>query len=101
MIGPALMLLFNELDSRKDKQTAYEKRLYRELLALGGVSGEEFPGRPTGREFRGVDMSKAVRGRQRLDRGIAGNVIGRQNVDEPARLQINCGNPNCPNKEFK
>jgi hypothetical protein len=35
------------------------------------------------------------------DKGFTGNVIGPQDRQESPRLQINCGNPDCPNKEFR
>jgi hypothetical protein len=38
MLGPALMVLLNELHNRKDRQTSYEKQLYAELLWLAAAA---------------------------------------------------------------
>jgi hypothetical protein len=108
MLGPALTLLFNQLDRRTDKQTLYEKRLHQELLALKTVGEklQESPfsgtlGLPTDFSVSGLSDFAHRRFGTPLDSHLTGVVVGPQEDDETARLQINCGEPNCPNKEYK
>ena len=82
MLGPALTLLFNKLDGRMNELTLYEKRLHGELLVLK-LAGEKLQeSRPDGA------LELVVRPRDNDDGGSV-------------RLQINCDNINCPNREFR
>jgi hypothetical protein len=38
-----------------------------------------------------------------FDTGMKNIIVGPQEegAGEPVRMQINCGNPDCPNKEYK
>jgi hypothetical protein len=108
MLGPALTLLFNQLDRRTDKQTLYEKRLHQELLALKTVGEKlrESPssgahGLPTDLSVSGLSDFARSRFGMTLDSHLTSVIVGPQEDDEAARLQINCGKPNCPNKEYK
>jgi len=101
MLGPALARLFKELDSRRDGQTSYEKRLFQELLALK-ASTEAFPEHPLGRAPDLSNFAGGFGGSESL-RGIAGVVVGRQDddSDDDSRLQMGCKKLDCPNREFK
>jgi hypothetical protein len=147
MLGPALTQLLVALDGRKDSQTSYEKRLYRELLVLKMV-GDKFAEEPldslgslTVGSVRGlaaaVPAGLALQGLAKYSRsfdvgpkniivglqdpvgaglenivvglqdpvgaGLANIIVGPQEPvgGDPIRLQINCNNPTCPNKEFR
>jgi hypothetical protein len=119
MLGPALMVLLNELHNRKDRQTSYEKQLYAELLWLAAAAAAgtgagvaagavivEGGALEVGAGTFGPAISNMANVRRsglggQADKGFTGNVIGPQDRQESPRLQINCGNPDCPNKEFR
>lgn len=117
MLGPALMVLLNELHNRKDRQTSYEKQLYAELLWLAAAAGTgagvaagavivEGGALELGAGTFGPAISNMANVRRsglggQADKGFTGNVIGPQDRQKYPRLQINCGNPDCPNKEFR
>jgi hypothetical protein len=146
MLGPALTQLLVALDVRKDRQTSYERRLYRELLVLkivgdkfaeeplsslgsltvGSVSGLA-AAVPAGLALQGLakhsrsfdvgpnniivglqdpvdfGLENIIVGLQDpVDPGLANIIVGPlETVGGPIRLQINCNNPTCPNKEFR
>jgi hypothetical protein len=104
MWGPALKVLFAALDSRKDSQTSYEKQLYGELLALKAIvekfdeSGGVAVGSVIVTGGGGVLMSG-----QPFDVGMKNIIVGPEDegAGETVRMQINCGKPDCPNKEYQ
>jgi hypothetical protein len=106
MLGPALTLLFAALDSRKDNQTSYEKHLYAELLALK-MAAEKLAESPLGGIALGLPAGVQVGGvlvsGNPFEVGMKNIIVGplEEGAGEAVRMQINCGNPNCPNKEFK
>jgi hypothetical protein len=73
MLGPALTLLFAELDGRKDRQTSYEKALYQELLVLQALGAENQPQSPLGGTFGG----------ERFRESPLGGVFGGDKPDSP------------------
>lgn len=104
MLGPELTLLFNELDRRRNTLTVYEKRLYRELLALKTPGSEDVLELPFGRPVRTPgtsDFVQRIGGGRSIDE-LSGIVIAPSRDDDRGRplLQINCGNPNCPTKSL-
>jgi hypothetical protein len=121
MLGPALTELFTALDGRKDSQTSYEKHLYQELLVLK-MFGDSLAEAPLGGFSAAGGMAAslpadlALQGIAKFSRPFLENIIvgprnpGLENIvvgprdpggSEPIRLQVNCENPTCPNKEFK
>jgi hypothetical protein len=106
MLGPALTQLFDALDSRQNSQTVYEQRLYQELLVLKSVAEKfaEFSlggmalGSPAG-----VEAGVVLMPGKPFDTGMKNIIVGPQEegAGETVRMQINCGNPDCPNKEYK
>ena len=115
MLGPALTQLFVALDGRKDSQTLYEKHLYQELLVLkmvgdklaeaplGGISGMGGVGGVVASLPADLALQGIAKFAKPFDIGLAKIIVGSQEPSggEPIRLQINCSNPTCPNKEFK
>ena len=106
MLGPALTLLFDALDSRQNSQTVYERHLYRELLALK-MAAEKLAELPLGGIALGlpaaVGPGEVVWSGKPFDTGMKNIVVGPQEegAGETIRMQINCGKTDCPNKEYK
>jgi len=106
MLGPALTLLFDALDSRQNSQTVYERHLYRELLALK-MAAEKLAESPLGGIALGlpaaVGPGEVVWSGKQFDTGMKNIVVGPQEegAGETIRMQINCGKTDCPNKEYK
>ena len=114
MLGPALTLLFDALDSRQNSQTVYERHLYRELLALK-MAAEKLAESPLGGIALGlpaaVGPGEVVWSGKQFDTGMKNIVVGPQKnivvgpqeegAGETIRMQINCGKTDCPNKEYK
>ena len=106
MLGPALTLLFDALDSRQNSQTVYERHLYRELLALK-MAAEKLAESPLGGIALGlpaaVGPGEVVWSGKQFDTGMKNIVVGPldEGAGEAVRMQINCGKTDCPNKEYK
>lgn len=119
MLSPALQLLFDQLNGRRDDLTPYEEMLHKELLDLlpgPGTQGSEFQGAAHvagSREFpsdivrRRGDTAGGAGGlggalRKGVDRGTSfGREAGRSGDSGLPLLQINCKETNCPNKKRK
>jgi hypothetical protein len=106
MLGPALTLLFDALDSRQNSQTVYEQHLYQELLVLK-LAAEKFA--EAGLGGMALGLPAAVEGGTVLiagkpfDPGMKNIIVGPldEGAGEAVRMQINCGKTDCPNKEYK
>ena len=104
MLGPALLLLFTELDGRQDDLTPYEQVLHKELEALQagaqlGIPSElSRPPRSFARKVGG--QSAAI---PRRPGKISDVIVGKTFSSEGGvpQLQINCKEVNCPNKKRK
>ena len=123
MLGPALTLLFKELDKRKRKLTAYEKVLHQELLAAKSSGPSKPPASKAasggklgtrGGSNRTISFPANVGGPMP---GIASKARGAGAIPGPGnfdfavdlspggggvpQLQIGCKRVDCPNKKRK
>jgi hypothetical protein len=120
MLGPALTLLFKELDKRKSKLTPYEKVLHKELLAAKSGGFVELPRSGIGAVGKGgrlggldheIDASSDFGAPMQIsERHGANEFLGDSNfglqVDLSTdggvpQLQIGCKKVDCPNKKRK
>lgn len=121
MIGPALTQLFVALNKRKDKLTEFEKTLHRELL--GELVAKQFAestlvrGAVLGGSIVASSSTQIeVTGNDLRNMGIGGSLqevfgsgptlklqvdLSGADGDGSRKMQINCGKPDCPNKEYK
>ena len=117
MLGPALRLLFENLDGRQDELTAYEDFLHKELLALqaedflrsseGELGGVAKPSRPHRSAPKTARRGRLSQGDPRgLPEGAGDREAFNLEVELSSgsgvpQLQINCNQSNCPNKKRK
>jgi hypothetical protein len=120
MLGPALTLLFAELDKRKSKLTAYEKALHQELLAAKSGGPSKPPASKTAgagkRGTRGgsnrpislpADVGGPMPGIGSKRRGAGANPgpgnfsfsVDLSTGGGIPQLQIGCKRVDCPNKK--
>jgi hypothetical protein len=114
MLGPALKLLFENLDGRQDELTAYEEVLHTELLALqakdprrsegefGGVGKRSRPHRSAPKIGRRGRLGHGFPEAEGAGGGEAFNLeVELSSGSGVPQLQINCNQSNCPNKKRK
>jgi hypothetical protein len=119
MLGPALSLLFKELDKRKGKLTPYEKVLHDELRAAksGGLVGlpQSSIGGGDGGRLGGLDHETDASSdfggpleipKRRGANEFRGDTYLELRVDLSSdggvpQLQIGCKKVDCPNKKRK
>lgn len=119
MLGPALKLLFENLDGRQDELTAYEDVLHKELLALqaedvlrssegelSGVAKRSRPHRSAPKIARRGRLSQDdshgfPEAEGAGDREAFNLEVELSSGSGVPQLQINCNQSNCPNKKRK
>ena len=108
MMGPALSLLFTELDKRKEDLTLFETDLHQELLSMLMEQSRETPkpGLRGAAHLPGklVEQNFGLAHRQPRPPGISrgGNLsleVDLSGSSGVPQLQINCSQTNCPNKK--